>query len=1218
MKRRDFIKLTGSAGAVFCLLTPQSIKALTDGDYAGLENSFINPQRSVGPWVVWHWTSANQTKEGVISDLQGMAEAGIAGATLFSFPTGGMGSGGGTVIDNPAEPLTPEWFDLIDLAVNEADRLGLKLAIQISAGWATAGGDWIPPELSQQQVVWSETLIQGGQTYLGSLERPTRGEPIGGHGIAQPEIPDSWNNYYRDLHVLAFPVPQDWSKTSFTENAKITSNLPVTDFEKLGSPDNRSVVLKSEKEGYIQFEFENPFTLRAIKVESGSYNLPAHTMEIQQSNDGVTFATIGKLDAMLSGFQTQLTELTHVVPQSTAKFYRLVYTPKPPINYDEHMVGASFTSGGFGARPYGEPSGFVDLSKMVDDLSIASVCLLSQATVHHWEAKTAMTWGKSRRVANAEMPASACIPLDAIIDLTNEMQEDGTLNWKVPDGEWKIMRFGYTTMARTNGHGVGQGLESDKFSREGARIAFEGWYGRILDHVGPRMADSVVKMLNIDSWECGSQNWSPVFKEEFEKRRGYKVTKYLPLMTGIPVESAEVSEAFLYDIRRTIADLISDNFFDEMRTLAHAKGSLVNTEVTNPTMTSDGILAYKNVDETSSEFWCEKWNCWKPCDIRDAASGARVYGKQIVIAEAFTGGGDWREHPYDLKALGDMHYVDGVNRMMIHLWAAQPYPDRKPGATGATGLYFNQNTTWIKPGKVWLDYMRRVQALLQSGVATCDALYFIGEEIPARALIPPKYGSFFVTEPALPDGYDYDSINQDALLSRARVEENNIVLPNEVRYRVLVLHPDTKLTPQLARKIKALIAEGAQVVGPKPTGSITLEGGVQAHEEVLSIADEVWGDLDGVLRQERTYGLGRIFWGMPMVDVLDRMNLSPDVLFLNQTETLSGNPFRATANQPVGYNPTAYGEDRKGWGLMWNHRSNDGKDFYFLSNQEQMLISTEISIRQSGRIPEFWHPDSGQIEDVPLWREENGRTIIPHIFQPAESVFVMFRHSSAKTNQLVDIISPNQGAKTNLQIDVQASNINVWAKESGSWILEKKNGNQHEVKVNKIDTPVAVEGEWEVRFPLLTGEERVTELNLGSWTNSEDDEIKHFSGTATYHKTIDLDEALFRKNKRIFLDLGEVRNLARVKVNGQDLGVIWKPPYCIEMTTTAKPGLNIIEIEATNTWHNRLAYDAGLPKKERQTWVACGIRNGGIKKNAELVPAGILGPVKISSWIKAK
>ena len=1229
MERRKFIQITGSTGAVFLLSPSVLLNTYVQQSQSSLEKSFTNPVKEDGPWVVWHWTNANQTKEGITSNLEGMAKVGIAGATLFSFPP----SANGTVVENAAAPLTPEWFGLIEHAVSEADRLGITLAIQISAGWATAGGSWIPPELSQQQIVWSETTIEGGKKFKGILARPKRETvvgPAGGRG--QETIPETWENYYRELAVLAFPVPVDWEETNITRNAKVITNLPVTDLSKLTDISNTTNVINTDKAGWIQFAFEQPFTLRSIFMNPGGFNRPAHSMEVQASDDGTTFRKIGALEPMMNSWQTRLSALTHTVPQTTARYFRLVYNPVPPIGYDEHMQGGSYrgTASGRGAPPAGvSPTGVatprpqiavsqtpvpvVNMLDTIDKISITSVGLSSTTRVHHYQGKTALVWGRSRRITREEMPDEACLPMDKVIDLTDKLKADGTLdNWQPPAGKWRIMRFGYTTMARTNGSGIGQGLEADKFSVDGARIAFEGWYGKILQHIGPRLSGNVVKMLNVDSWECGSQNWSPVFRDEFRTRRGYDVIKYLPLMAGIPLENADITEGFLFDVRRTIGDLISDNFFGTLNKLAHAQGSKVQTEAVCPTMMSDDMMVHRNVDVTAGEFWVRAWQNWKPCDIKGAASGAHIYGKQIAMAEAFTGGGTWTETPYALKAMGDMHFVEGINRFMIHLWAAQPFPNRLPGVTGAAGTYFNEHTTWHKPGKAWIDYIKRCQSLLQSGKTVSDALYFIGEEVPCRALIPPKYGTYYVTDPPLPDGYAYDSINQDALLNLTKVEDGRIVLDSGVSYSVLVLRPETLITLAVAQKIKELVKAGVTVVGPKPSGTPSLEKLVIVNSEISSIAHEVWCNLNGSSITENIYGKGRVFWGKPMDEVLAAIGVKPDVQFLNEVETETGKSFKATAFEPHGINPTLPGDERKGWGMMWNHRQDNECDYYFLSNQEQLRLSMEVSFRISDRIPELWHPDTGQIEDAPVWREENGRTIIPYEFDSVGSVFVMFRKPSSSIDNVVEVIGGNERGGSKLKLKATESGLERWAMGNGQWTLKTKSGKSIQVNAGSVPAPENIEGDWDVTFPLLTGVKKQVKLKPVSWFDLKDEDIKYFSGTATYVKEVSFTADQLEAGHKLYLDLGDIRDLARVHINGKDLGIVWKPPYKVDITSVVVSGVNRIIIEVTNTWKNRLTKDAELPAAERQTWVA----GGSPGADSGFLPAGLLGPVQLIREVK--
>ncbi|MEZ4701781.1 MAG: glycosyl hydrolase [Rhodothermales bacterium] len=1212
MERRRFIQLAGGTAVLLTAAPDFTTLFASQAPFSGVDDAlFAHPPRTAGPWVVWHWTNANQTREGVTADLEGMATMGIAGASLFSFPPGAASfRGPGTVVDQAPAPLTPAWFDLIHHAVSEAGRLGITLALQISAGWATAGGDWIQPEDSQQQLVWSERIVEGGQGVDGALARPRRA------GERDTE-PQAWRDYYRDLAVLAFPIPAGWGETNRTRGAVVTATLPVGDIGKLTDISNQELTIDTETGGHLQFSFDAPFTLRSIRMNPGSrssnsrfgvYNRPAHSMEVQASDDGVTFRRIGALEPMAHSWQTRLTSLTHTIPETTARHFRLVYNPAPPIGYDEHMQSGSYRgSGGFGFEP-GEVSA-IPMLDMIDPLLISSLELSSTPVVHHWEGKSGLVWGMSRRVTDAETPSSACVPMDALVDLTDRMRADGTLNWQAPAGStWKVLRFGYTTMGRTNGEGIGQGLESDKFSEAGARAAFNGWYARVIDDIGAELASRVLTMLNVDSWECGSQNWSPVMREAFRARRGYDAIPYLPAMAGIPVESADISESFLFDLRHTIADLISDNYVATLNDLARSRGSQMQMEAVPPGMICDGLSVHKHVDVTAGEFWVTAWQNWKPCDIAEAAHAAHIYGKAIVMAEAFTGGGDWKEHPYDLKAMGDLHFADGINRFMLHLWAAQPYPGRVPGQTGAAGTYINQHTTWFEPGKAWIDYLRRCQMLLQSGYAVRDVAYFIGESVPCRALIPPRYGSYFVTDPPLPQGYAYDSINRDVLLNHARAENGMLVLDRGARYHVLVLRPDRLLTPQMLHKVRELALAGVSIVGPMPTGSPSLEMASFAAHEVPTVAGELWGDPSDESPAYRRIGNGRIFRHARMDEVLTTIGVAPDLLFHRVTHTERGTPYEATAYEPHGIDPTLYGAARQGWGLVWNHKRDGDSDVYFLSNQEQFPLSCEASFRIEGRVPELWHPDTGVIEDAAVWRVENGRTVVPMDFDPAGSVFVVFR----RVSRGLDPVSAVDGTSDRraLRLRSTPAGLERWASASGSWGLKTMAGFSAVVTATDVPAPRPIEGPWQVTFPLLTLTNKRINLELGSWTAQRDAEIKHFSGTATYRKQIEL--PVGSDGVRLFLDLGDVKNLARVRLNGQDLGVLWKPPYRVDLTPAAKTGPNALEIEVTNTWHNRLVRDAGLPEAQRQTWLL----GSGPSADAALEPAGLLGPVRILTEVR--
>jgi len=477
-------------------------------------------------------------------------------------------------------------------------------------------------------------------------------------------------------------------------------------------------------------------------------------------------------------------------------------------------------------------------------------------------------WRVSKRTTTQQLPNELCVPKDKIIDITDKLNANGVLNWQVPAGNWTILRVGYTSTGHTNATGgAGKGLECDKFNPAAVKLQYDKWFGEAVKQVGEQTAKRVLKIFHVDSWEAGSQNWSPVFAAEFKKRRGYDLIPYLPVMAGVPVQSASVSEKVLSDVRQTIAELVSDNFFGTMAKLAHAQGCSFSAESVAPTMVSDGMLHYSQVDIPMGEFWLRSPTHDKPNDILDAISGGHIYGKNIIQAEAFTELRlMWDEHPAMLKAIADREFALGINRFTFHVDVHNPWLDRKPGMTlDGIGSFFQRDQTWWKPGKAWVQYVQRCEAMLQMGHPVVDVAVFTGEETPRRAILPERlvntlpgiFGEERVNsekarlankgEPmqTIPDGvnssanmaepqqwinpmwgYAYDSFNLDALLRLATVDKSGrVVLPGGASYGVLVIPCSRPMSPdssimsiQAIEKIRQLIKDGATIImGDHPT-----------------------------------------------------------------------------------------------------------------------------------------------------------------------------------------------------------------------------------------------------------------------------------------------------------------------------------------------------------------------------------------------------------------
>lgn len=1185
-----------------------------------LEKAFQNPPNAAKPWVYWYWMQANATSDGITRDLEAMAAAEIGGAYLM--PIGHASSK--TTADPPANPLSEHWWKLVIHAANEADRLGLRLAMNACDGWALAGGPWITPEMSMQEVVTTTRVVDGGKPFMGKLAQPT-----------------TRSDYYRDIAVLVWPSIQGAGVTSTQLNPKATTNIPGLDAQQLGQDAGKTMTLSAE--GWIQYEFAKPFTCRSIRMSPDQRTaFQLHRVEVLVSDDGKTFRSLGRLKpTQYHGWQDRGLACTHAIPATTGRFFRLVFdlSDTPPLS--ENHEGSK--------------------TRNRNRLAAQHIELSSQPRIHQWEGKAGYRWRRSVWTTDAQCPTNVCVPPDRIVNLTNKMDADGTLRWTPPPGRWTIQRIGYTTTGVRNGPGgTGAGLECDKFNPEAARVQFEGWFGEALDRVGPELAGKTLWRNHTDSWEAVSQNWSPRFKDEFIKRRGYDPVPWLPAMSGVPVGSADLSERFLYDVRRTIADLVCDNFYDPFVKAGREQNAAFSAECIAPTMMADGLQHFKYADLPMGEFWLNSVNQDKPNDVKDAICGGHIYGKRIIGAEAFTQNPlHWNEDPYYLKPMGDYNFAQGINQFVLHVWAHQAF-DKRPGVTlNQIGTFFSGTQTWHKPGKAWFDYVRRCSAMLQQGLPVADVCYFIGEEQPARSYLRRDLPL------PLPEGYAYDCINRDALLTRATAKNGRLVLPDSVSYRLLVLPSADRMTPEVAAKIGELAEAGVPIIGSRPTRSISLANYPQCDAEVRSIVDASWESV----RSKAT-----------MPTVLDELGLPADVEFLGVDMT------------PV------YRQRMEYWSpqVAWNHRRTSDADIYFLTNQERRPRNVEVAFRITGRVPELWDAETGEIRGAGIWRRENDRTVVPIRFAPAGSVFVVFRRAAGGADPVARIIPPAalidapqpdkleivkatygrpdapldvtetvRGLVTTRGLDLRVlpdpltggidpayrvrkqlrmvyrigqeevtverwdgqtlridipepvwpplpplwiENDRMWASENGEWKLIRQSGVNALVSVHDLPEPKSVTGPWIVTFPPNHGApERIELPELQSLSEHQDPGVRHFSGTASYTCTFALPK--IGLGDRLFLDLGRVANLAEVTVNGKHLGVLWKPPFAVEVTDAVKEDANTLTIDVTNTWRNRLIGDAGLPAEQRTTWTWA--RDRWFNAEATLEPAGLLGPVML-------
>ena len=884
-----------------------------------LRDQFLSPSDEAKPWTFWYWMYGAVSKEGITADLEAMKRAGLGGTYLM--PIKGIHEG--AQYDGKAQQLTPEWWEMVRFSMEEADRLGLKLGMHICDGFALAGGPWITPKESMQKVVWSDTIVDGGK--LNALRLPQ---------------PEAYENYYEDIALFALPVEDAADEMP----AKITCvNLATANNVKSAQTVNMDAagVIRSSYPCYIQYEYKQAFTCRNIEIVLNGNNYQAHRLKVMASDDGVNYRFVKQLVPARQGWQNTDENSTHSIPATTARYFRFYWTPE-------------------GSEPGSED---MDAAKWKPNLKIKQLRLHQEARLNQWEGKAGLVWRVAESTREEEIGKEDCYSLSQVINLTEQYKnapashsKEKTITAVLPKGKWKLLRMGHTATGHTNATGGGgKGLECDKFNPRTVRKQFDNWFAQAFVKTHPEVARRVLKYMHVDSWECGSQNWSDSFAKEFRTRRGYDLLPYLPLLAGIPMESAGRSEEILRDVRTTIAELVVDVFYQVLSDCAKEYDCQFSAECVAPTMVSDGLLHYQKVDLPMGEFWLNSPTHDKPNDMLDAISGAHIYGKNIMQAEGFTEvRGTWDEYPAMLKTLLDRNYALGINRLFYHVYVHNPWLDRQPGMTlDGIGLFFQRNQTWWDKGaKAFSEYATRCQSLLQYGHPVTDIAVFTGEEVPRRSVLPERLVSslpgLFGTERveserirlanegqplrvrpvgvthsanmADPEkwvnplrGYAYDSFNKDALLRLAKAENGRMKLAEGMGYKVVVLplsrpmNPEPVLSPAVRKKMDELKAAGVIVPALPYT------------EEDFS-----------------AYGLER------------DMIVPEDV--------------------------------------AWMHRS----DIYFVANQREETRTFTASMRINGRKPECWNPVTGEMNTHPSYRIHDNRTEVTLTLAPNESVFIVF------------------------------------------------------------------------------------------------------------------------------------------------------------------------------------------------------------------------------------
>lgn len=873
------------------------------------EAGFVTPPSSVQTGTYWYWIEGNISKEGVEKDLEAMKAAGINRAFVANI--GGAGTGDPNS-QYKVEFMSDEWWNITRAALKKATELGIDIGMFNSPGWSQSGGPWIKAGQTMRYLNSSRTVVKGPGRVTVKLPQPA--------------------DEFQDVKVVAFPNPTPAGTVLTTANASITAVPSMGDLTALTDGDNSTDVrFATNGEYIIEINPLDWFTARSIVVRPAPASINTD-VELQAMDADGRYQTVSRFNIN----RTRDWKKVGFDP------YADVAMSFDPVKSDSYRV--VFRSVGAGA-------GIAELAlssvPRVERYKEKSLAKLFQSEVPAWDE---YLWREQPQADDRSM----AVQPGQVIDLSDKMTADGTLTWDVPEGEWTVLRTGMTPTGVVNEPACpdATGYEVDKLSRKHAEEHFDAYIGEILRRI-PADERKSFKLLVQDSYEVGGQNFTDDMIPVFKERYGYDPVPYLPVLSGVVVGSQHDSDAFLWDLRRLVADKISYDYVGGSREVAHKHGLTTWLENYGHWGFPGEFLQYGGqADEVGGEFWADP--PLGDIENRLATSCAHIYGKKLTSSETSTSAGpSFVRTPSSLKQRMDRFFTYGVNNTVLHLYISQPSEDRLPGSNAWFGTEFNRNNTWFKHMDLYTQYIKRCNYMMRQGWYQADVAYFIGEDAPRMVGI---------MEPWIPAGYQFEHMNAEVIMRDMTVKDGMLTLPHGVQFKVLVLPRRLKtMRPELLEKIERLIFDGAIVMGPAPERSPSLQNHPEADRRVKEMAARIWGDVDGVNVKQRRYGKGMICDGLDFETLFAQLGYVPD------------------CKVPDGMN------------VYQGHQKDGDTDIYILSNQDNRALTMDVAFRVTGKQPELWDPVTGVIRKLPAFRQEENTTVVPMKLDKNECVFVVFR-----------------------------------------------------------------------------------------------------------------------------------------------------------------------------------------------------------------------------------
>lgn len=1139
----------------------QTYSLVRKADTSALVKSFQTPPKDARPQVWWHWMDGNVSKEGIRKDIEWMKRNGIGG--FHQFDAGGVNMPRAAKVKLPY--LSDGWKDAFRFALNLADSLDMDVTIASAPGWSSTGGTWVKPEDAIKKLEWRSIDTRGGKI---SVQLPDLYNVVGPYQDYHTDNDRiKIEPYGKDLYVLAVRLPYS-DKSMKALGAQV-----------------------SKSESTISVEFRKPQTIKSLTLKTMAMGDRPRTGKpecrniLECSDDGLKWRKVCDIEP------TVLPYLTVNVPPTCAQFFRVKGEKLESLELFTVMkINHSQELGGFG---------------IIHDF---------------WKCHTPYS--------------KDAIRTSDIIDLTGKMTADGKLECSLPAGRWRIYRFGWSITGKINHPASPEatGLEVDKLDPDAWMRYFRTYLDLYKDAADGMLGEKGIRYLLVDSYEAGAYTWTPKLAKEFKARRGYDLLPWLPVLAGEIIGSSQMSERFLWDWRRTLGELFCENYdrINEIVNEYDLAGRYTESHEASRAYTGDGMDPKIKATIPMAAFWMENTPTGSAvpsaiCDIRESASVSHIYGQRLVAAESFSVNGDegraYTYCPENMKYIADVGLSAGVNRFVIHESASQPNDQYLPGLQlFRYGQWLHRNETWGEYAWVLTDYLARSSSMLQQGNSVADILLYYGEDLNITGLYG---GQAFSSLPQVPDGYNYDFANPTVLRSGIKVENRTLVAPSGARYRVLWLDRNCEvMSLDILKKIKEFADAGVIICGKEPKSCAGLKADDRAF---ASIVDDIWHS-----RRKNVFAKG-------LEDCLRRSGIQPDFratvtspvaepVVRHSSPTIkatggSAGHFDKLSDQENAVEAPANAPDSYG-DFKYVHRTlPDSTQIYWVRNFSGKDSNVELSFRDGGKFAAIFNPENGDVTDADV-KFGNGRSTVslpllsadarfvvlsnrPQIKVSIDTVFVNTTDTTMICTSDSTEVHPVDSLVSAGHFDTSASSAQRKLSDQGISLRDQQNSVAEPVEATTIQT---VTSTWQVHFDQKNGGTADEEFpELVSWTRKENPIVKYFSGTAIYKTTVTIDSTQLATSARIFIDLGVVKNIADLSINGTPAGVLWKAPFrTADIKPLLKEGDNLLEIKITNVWRNRMIGDVQPGEKHPVT----AIRRF-YKSTDKLLPSGLLGPVRI-------